>query len=64
MLYINYGPISFTWYISPFCPDRLLPNTIPLQHFLAMALLEHAVLTTYCTHTHDVMMLKRLLFFS
>lgn len=37
MLDINYGPNSFTWYISPFCPSKLPPNTIPLKHFLAMA---------------------------
>lgn len=37
MLDINYGPTSFTWYISPFCPSKLPPNTIPLKHFLAMA---------------------------
>lgn len=46
MLYINYGPIFFTWYISPFCPDKLPPNTIPLKRFLAMAV----SLRTCCPH--------------
>lgn len=65
MLYINYGPIFFTWYISPFCPDKLPAHTIPLKRFLAMAVtLRTCALTTYCTHTHDVMMLKCMLFFS